>query len=338
MLKILILKFSSIGDIILSTSPLASLRKSFPEARIDFFTMFDYSSILEGHPYINEILILDRTTGFLQLKRAGKHLNTMDYDLVVDLHDSIRSKIIIQQMKNSEKRILKKPRWKRCQLFQFHINNFSDTFSQLSLLHEPIMELLVEPAAPFPKTSLFLSESEKQFALNQLKKMNILGNYCVIIPGAAWKQKLWNRQGYNEVIRELERINIKVILMGSSSDLICNELSEINPQVVDLHGKTNLRETLAFISQAKIVIGSDTGLVHGAEALGVPVVMIMGPTSVETGGGPNLRESIIVENTDLWCRPCSQNGSKPCYRDEQICMNSINPETVKTAVQKILAV
>ena len=336
-MKILILKFSSIGDIILSTSPLASLRKCFPEARIDFFTMNDYSSILEGHPYINEILILERAAGFVQIKRAGKHLNTMDYDLVVDLHNTLRSKIIRKQMKNSEIRILKKPRWKRFQLFQFHINRFSDTFSQLSLLHEPLIDLL-DTETSIPKTSLFLSESEKQIALDQLKEMKILGDYGVIIPGAAWKQKIWNCQGYTEVIKELESINLHVVLIGSSSDIICNELSEINPQVVDLHGKTNLRETLAFISQAKLVIGSDTGFVHGAEALGVPVVMIMGPTSVETGGGPNLSESIIVESDDLWCRPCSQNGRKPCYRGEQVCMNSINPRTVKTAVQKVLEV
>ena len=81
------------------------------------------------------------------------------------------------------------------------------------------------------------------------------------------------------------------------------------------------------MANSRRVIGSDTGLVHAAEALGVDVTMIMGPTSTETGAGVSLPNSNNIE-IDLWCRPCSQNGSVPCYREKQYCMESIEPNEV----------
>ena len=84
---------------------------------------------------------------------------------------------------------------------------------------------------------------------------------------------------------------------------------------------------MAIIANAKYIIGSDTGLVHAAEALNKFVYMILGPTSKETGAGLQLSKSKIIEK-DIWCRPCSQNGSFPCYRREQYCMNSIEVQDI----------
>ena len=110
-----------------------------------------------------------------------------------------------------------------------------------------------------------------------------------------------------------------------------------NSKIINFQGKTNVRESLAIISQANLVIGGDTGFVHGAEALKIPVVMIMGPTTIETGGGVNLSISQNIEVNDLWCRPCSQNGSKRCYRNEQYCMSTISSSQVFNAVQKVFS-
>ena len=104
---------------------------------------------------------------------------------------------------------------------------------------------------------------------------------------------------------------------------------------LDLSGKTELREALSIIANSKHVIGSDTGLVHGAEALGKNVSMILGPTSTETGAGVALADSENIQK-DIWCRPCSQNGSTPCYRERQYCMESITPEEVLTSLRSNL--
>ena len=89
------------------------------------------------------------------------------------------------------------------------------------------------------------------------------------------------------------------------------------------------------MANSRHVIGSDTGLVHAAEALGVNVTMIMGPTSTETGAGVSLPNSNNIE-TDLWCIPCSQNGSMPCYRERQYCMESIEPKDVLKSLTTLL--
>ena len=118
-----------------------------------------------------------------------------------------------------------------------------------------------------------------------------------------------------------------VVLVGGINDKICQEICDGIKRSVNLAGKTSLRESMAILVNAKYIIGSDTGLIHAAEALGKSVTMILGPTSVETGAGIVLPESTVIEK-DIWCRPCSQNGSFPCYREQQFCMDSIEPHDV----------
>ena len=99
-------------------------------------------------------------------------------------------------------------------------------------------------------------------------------------------------------------------------------------------GKTSLRQALAILSNSTHVIGSDTGLTHAAEALRIPVSMILGPTSKETGAGVHLENSRNIEK-NLWCRPCSQNGKRPCYRKNQVCMDSISVADVIQSVPSV---
>jgi ADP-heptose:LPS heptosyltransferase len=153
-----------------------------------------------------------------------------------------------------------------------------------------------------------------------------------MVPGAAWSQKQWQVEKYNNVINELNRLtNKKIIMLGTKNDEICKDISLINDSVVDYSGNTDLRQAMAVISLSDSVFGSDTGLLHIAEALGKHVSMILGPTSTETGGGVSLKESINIE-TDIWCRPCSQNGKQKCYRTRQYCMELISTDMVTNSV------
>ena len=107
-------------------------------------------------------------------------------------------------------------------------------------------------------------------------------------------------------------------------------------KLIDIHGETSLRESIAIISQAEFIIGSDTGLVHAAEGLDIPAISILGPTTKETGAGVFNKRSVTVEDANLWCRPCSQNGSIPCYRKEQYCMTNIDVKNVMKAVERVM--
>ncbi len=325
--RILVIKFSSIGDIVLTTSPLKSLKTLYPSSKISFMTLNDYASILEGNKYIDRIIPLDRNAGLKQLIKTGRWINSSAYDLVIDFHNSLRSKIIRFWIRKIPKRYLKKPRLKRFLLFRFRKNLFATDFSQLKLLHQPITEWMSGEKCPLPE--LFISEIERKQADIFLKEMNVQKPYIAIIPGAAWPQKRWVIDNYYKLLTDLKKQNnINFVILGGKNDSICSEIAKCDSTFINLQGKTSLRESMAIIEKSKFVIGADTGLVHAAEALGKRVVSIIGPTSRETGAGVNRNDSIIIEINDVWCRPCSQTGKRKCYRDKQYCITNITTEFV----------
>lgn len=333
---ILVLRFSSIGDIVLATSPLTTLRKRFPEARIDFMVLNHFAPLLENHPYVDRIIKINQSSNISTLKEIGDLANE-DYDLVVDLHNSLRSKLIRKRITEPPTLIYKKPRWKRLKLIQFHINHFKADFNQRKLYHQCLKPIL-NGSNETPDSFLYVSENEKKQAIDLLRQPGLTGNFVVIIPGAAWESKRWQVEKYRTIVNELlQQPKLSVVVMGGKNDSICDGISIQSERVINLKNKTSIRQALGIISQAQFTLGSDTGLTHAAEALDVPSIVIMGPTSRETGGGTFRHRSTTIENSDLWCRPCSQNGKNPCYRKEQYCMTSITPDLVMTSIQQVTA-
>tara|TARA_B000000557_G_scaffold242598_1_gene222957 strand:+ start:105 stop:1091 length:987 start_codon:yes stop_codon:yes gene_type:complete len=312
--KILVIRFSSIGDIVLSTSALKTIRNAYPEAEISFLTLEKYAPILEQNSNIDRIILFDQNMNFKNLLEFSDYIKNQNYTQIYDLHNSLRSNVITFYNQLPVFKI-KKPRWNRLKLFQFHKNDFSPNFSTLKMYHESLVDIWKE-GDDIPNTSLFVSIQER------IKARNITGvdKYTVLIPGAAWHQKQWPAENYIDLIK---KTNMNAVLIGSYKDEICQKIYDGVPSVLNLAGKTNIRDSLAIISESDQVIGSDTGFTHAAEALNIPVTMLMGPTSRETGGGVLLDKSVQIEK-DIWCRPCSQNGKRPCYRATQLCINNID--------------
>ncbi len=326
--KILIVRFSSIGDIVQSTSPLKTIRKVFPDSLITFLTINTYAPLLEMHPDIDSLLSIKRKQSFKNLLEVRKYLRDERFQVIYDLHNSIRSNFLTYRISKEVYR-LKKPRLKRSGLFFFHVNKFNKGFSSLRLFHDNIGSIW-QKKDEIPPTFLKISRFEKERANRFLSSKGLKRDFIAIVPGAAWNQKQWSIKNY---ISTLNQLNIPAVVLGSKKDKICNEISLGFNKAINLAGKTDLRLAVSIISIAKKIIGSDTGLVHAAEALGKTVIMIMGPTSIETGGGTYKEQSTIVEK-EVWCRPCSQNGKFPCYRKSQECMDLIFPKDVVSAFLK----
>jgi len=332
---ILVLRFSSIGDIVLATSPLSTLRNKFPEARIDFMTLANFAPLLENHPHIDRLIKIDKTLPISSLKEIGNSAND-DYDMVVDLHNSLRSKLIRKRLSSTPTLVYKKPRWKRFKLIQLHVNDFGVDFNQRKLYHECLTPI-INGSTDYPGSLLTVTDNEKKHTKEFLKQFGVNNKYLVIIPGAAWETKCWSVFGYRSVIDDvLEKSSMSVVILGAENDSICDKIYNKNNRVINLKGKTDLRQSMGIISNAQIALGSDTGLTHAAEAMGIPTAAILGPTSREMGGGTFLQNSITIENNDLWCRPCSQNGKQLCFRKEQYCMTSISPGLVNKRIQELV--
>jgi ADP-heptose:LPS heptosyltransferase len=214
-------------------------------------------------------------------------------------------------------------------LFHFHENYFQSQFSARSMYHEHLGPIWNGDHDTIPPSLLRLSGSELEKGKSSLINRGVIGEYIAVMPEAAWRQKQWRSERYIEVLNKLD---MPSVLIGSKIGGICTDIQKGLDHSTDLSGQTSLREAMSIIANAKHVIGSDTGLVHAAEALGKTVSMILGPTSTQTGAGVSLDSSINIEK-DLWCRPCSQNGSVPCYRKQQYCMESITPQDVLDSLQ-----
>ena len=218
-------------------------------------------------------------------------------------------------------------------LFYAYQNFFEKSFSHIKMYHS-----LLGKKDSFPKTKLYLSEKEIEDTKIYLSENNIGNNFITIVPGAAWSQKQWSIDNYNNLMtRLIKAFNSKIVILGSTNDVICDQILK-SENIINLKDRTTLRMAIGILKFSKHTIGSDTGLLHISEAMNTPVTMILGPTSQETGASVVLENSILIENKDLWCRPCSQNGSRPCYRKEQYCMSEIDSEKVFNSINNSIKI
>ena len=331
MKKILIIRMSSIGDIVLSTSFLKSVKKKYPSSEIHFLIKKEFSDLVKKHPSIDNLISFDKKLGFKELMRLGRSLRDNDYDVIFDIHSVFRTRVLSLFLRKNLFKQIRKPRLRRFMLFYTHQNYFEKSFSHIKMYHT-----LLNEDKTFPPTNLFIDSNEDDMTKDFLAKNDIGENYIAIVPGAAWSQKQWSIDNYNNLMRRLiDSFKSKIVILGSTNDVICDQIIK-DKSIINLKDKTSLRLAMGIVKHAQHTIGSDTGLLHISEAMGTPVTMILGPTSLETGARVTLNDSKVIENKDLWCRPCSQNGSRPCYRKEQYCMSEIDSDKVFENVNQAL--
>lgn len=210
--------------------------------------------------------------------------------------------------------VYKKPRLKRFLLFYFNWNRFDDDFELTDQFLKSV------GAGTEYRPTLYIDPEEKERTSAWLTEVGVKGPFLAVVPGAEWPNKLWSIEGYRDLFNSHEKT---IVVLGGEKDSICSQISDGFSRVVNLQGMTDLRTSLVILSLGEAALGSDTGLIHAAEALGTPVVMLTGPTSRETGANVRREESIQLYS-DVWCRPCSKNGARNCFRSERYCMTGIS--------------
>ncbi|MFQ6673834.1 MAG: glycosyltransferase family 9 protein [Fidelibacterota bacterium] len=333
--KCLIIRFSSIGDIILTTSVIEYLGRASPGCEIHFLTLSDFAPILRGNRYLSRVILVERDAKLNHLRQLAHELESSGYTVFLDLHNSLRSRYLRSFLSRERWAVYRKPRMNRFLLFNLHIDRFGREYDVLT----EILKLVDghRPNRPAPSPTLYISQQEKERCRRFLAAFGVEGDFVVAIPGAAWSTKLWLMEGYVKVLDSVLGIDaLPVVILGGQGDAICDGVASALPGAVNLKGKTDLRTSLSILACAAAAIGSDTGLTHGAEAVGTPVVMLTGPTSHETGA--RVRDSRSVElSAGPWCRPCSKNGSRPCYRREQVCMTGIDADRAEVSLRAVLS-
>ncbi len=333
--KILIIRLSSLGDIVQLTSILEPLHKRYPKAKVDFLTKEQYKPLLLYNPQIFQVITFDTAKGLSGWLSLCQQLQQKGYSLFIDFHSSIRSLILGRFLRGIPSLRYKKPYFKRILLFYFYINLFADSYNLRQAYFNVLHPLNIYANDNMPE--IYLDEQAKKDALEIIRQHNITKPYVTFLPVATWYNKRYPLPKFVALAKKInEDLNIPIIWLGGSQDDYLTPIKDLLPdKSILLRGMTDLTTTLALLSESRAVIGNDTGLVYAAEALGVPVGLILGPTSRETGAGCNLKQSLTFER-QIWCRPCSQKGDRVCYRQQQYCLDIAPTEIFSTIKQSLL--
>ena len=327
--KILIIRLSSIGDILLSTPFVRQVRNQFRNAEIDYIIKDVFQDLIQFNPHINTIFPLHLYAGNKTLKKLKRQLKNRSYDIVFDLHNNFRSNYLRRGINAKKCRSIKKNKFKQTILVYLKKNLYNNII--------PIPERYLRVAEDFDISDdgkgleLFWNEETKISTENKALKigLNLSEPYLCLAPGAGFHTKRWPAENFEQLIGHICReFNYHIVLLGGEEDKELGRFLSAKDSVYDFTGKLTLVETGVVLSQGKALVSNDTGLMHMATAVNTPVLAIFGSTVQEFGFFPFRGESLVLENAELSCRPCTHIGRKKCPQLHFDCMLKISTEDV----------
>ncbi len=324
-MKILIIRFSSIGDIVLTTPVIRCLKTQVKDAEIHFLSKEIFSDLLVNNPYIDKLHLLNKS-----FKDTLSQLKEENFDYIIDLHNNIRTfRVKINLRKKSAS--FNKLNLKKWLLVQFKINLLPE-------IH--IVERYFETCKYFNITNDnkgldFFIPDDEYVSKNQLPK-NFHVNFGVLVIGG----KHFTKQIPDTILIELcKTTKIPLILLGGKEDRIKAEQirkQAENSDIFNACGSFSINQSASIIEQSQLVITSDTGLMHIASAFNKKIISVWGNTVPEFGMYPylpNKQKAEIIENKNLKCRPCSKIGFEKCPKNHFDCMNKIDISLIKKHLQ-----
>ena len=361
-MKILVIRFSSIGDIVLTTPVIRCLKNQIDDVEIHVLTKKKFSSLYKTNPYINKVYEYDDS-----LKKNIEELKLENYDYIVDLQKNKRSIRVTRALRKPHSSF-PKLNFKKFLLTTFKINLMPDIHI-VDRYFKAVEKLGVKN--DYQGLDFFISE-KNDYPLNELPE-NFQKGYHAFVIGGTYKTKILPAVKVIEIIKKL---NEPVILLGGPDDVeraneILDKISESqklsnsktqqlsnsktqqlsnsktqelsnsatqqlsnldSQQLINLVGKINLEQSASIVKKAKSVLTNDTGLMHIAAAFHKNIVSVWGNTVPELGMYPYLPKEKerchIVECKDVKCRPCSKLGFKECPRKHFNCMMKIDCDIV----------
>lgn len=339
-MHILLIRFSSMGDVVLQTATINWLKSLYgSEVTLSFATAQEFSSLIDKHTGLDKVLCLDRRqeNGWGKFCQELKKLHKeKPIDLILDLHGTIRSYRLRWMFWNIPSLSVDKRRWERVLLTKLKGSFLKNLISSKFFgLENQVHRLIIDIEHIFGDSNGILETKEsihsKQGELTSLAAptpYKDLDNYVVISPSASFIPKRWPVERFFELAQRLVLKGEKVVILGGPDDDFCDVFNTLaSESLINLQGKTTLAESMSIISGAKLSIGNDSGMNHIAEAYGVKCLTIFGPTDPRFGFAPHGEGSRYLSKA-LWCKPCSTTGSKACFRKSLLCMEAISVEEV----------
>jgi len=337
-MKFLIIRFSSIGDIVLTTPVVRCLKKQVTDAEVHYLTKENFHSIIEHNPYIDKVHLLSHSWELMI-----HELKLEEYDHVIDLHHNLRTMRV--------KRSLARPSYSFAKL---NIQKYVYVNVKWNLMPDiHIVDRYLETVATFGVKNdgagldYFIPEKEET-KKNDIPASHLAG-YIGIVIGAAHHTKKYPVHKLKELCAKLDH---PVILLGGKEDKIHgDEVASVDSvKVYNSCGKFTINESADLVRKSKLIVSNDTGLMHIAAAFKKPIVSLWGntvpsfgmypyygdnyiSTSIQTSGKQNEKPYDILQINKLRCRPCSKIGYDRCPRKHFKCMENIEVDDVLKAIQ-----
>ncbi len=351
--EILIIKLSSIGDVVHTLPSLDALNHLYPHANITWLVEEDASSLLEGHPYLSRVIVSRRKRWLSQLKRPSlwfttvqqifrfiKEIRSVNYDLIIDFQGLLKSGLLVFLCRGKRKVGYDKSR----ELSYLFLNErFPPEPLEKHALEKNLN--LVKSLSGFAdgedilqggnrSSIIAVGERERRTVEAFLKQEGIIDSKPLIVVNTTtrWETKLWDSPNFARLSDQLiDQYDAQIIFTGQKIDSpsIDEIMSLMRGQVVNASGKTTIKELAYLLQRAALVITTDSGPMHIAAAMGTPVVALFGPTS-PWRTGPYSKNAATVKS-QLSCSPCFKRTCKHCS-----CMKGISVEAVLSAVDRQL--
>lgn len=310
--KFLIIRFSSIGDIVLTTPVIRCLKQQVPGAEIHYCTKRSFQSLIESNPYVDKGIYLDGS-----LNDLIRQLRTERYDYIIDLHNNLRTRIIKLRLAVPS-HSFDKLNWEKWLYVQFKVNTMP----------------------PLHIVDRYLKTTESFGVVNDGKGLDYFIPYKDIVE-PEWFP-ITHRRGFvayaiggqhhtkklpvARMIELCRKINYPMVLLGGKEDAAAGEevLQALGDKLIyNACGKYNLNQSASILQQSALVFSHDTGLMHIAAAFRKKIYAIWGNTTPQLGMYPYKTNFVSLENKLLPCRPCSKIGYDQCPKGHFNCMNEL---------------
>lgn len=329
MLRVLCVRFSSIGDVLLTTPLLRAMKRRHPDAELHFVTKQGMAPLVADNPHLSSVVTLAPHQSVFALARQLRELRPTHG---LDLHGSLRSAAL---------RLLVRCRWTgyrkrkpaRTTLIAAKLDLYGHHTPVPERYFEAVGRLDVYPDGGSPE--FFLGAAARRRAQAWLSEHGLDGRpFAALAPGAAHATKRWPLDHWRALAERLRGDGHGIVVVGGPGDR--DAAAALAPLAANAAGEFALQETGALLARAAVLVSGDTGVMHMATGVGTPVVALFGPTVEAFGFFPYASRALVLER-ELDCRPCSAMGSARCPLGHHRCLRDILPDQVIAAVGKLVA-
>ena len=329
--NILAVRFSSLGDLVLTTPLFRAIKRAHPSAKITLLTGAEYVPLFAHNPRIARVIGWDGDT---PLRSVTRELRRIAWTHRLDLHGSLRS-YLVRRLVGGGWHGYPKRRVARSIQIRFKKDVYRDRRHVVERYFDAAMGLDVLPDDQPPE--VFVPMEAASAVDRFLRESGVADRTLVaLVPGAAHFTKRWPEHHWVALTEMLTAKGLGILVLGGHAEAGVGErlVAIAGRRGANAAGKFDLAGTAALLKRARVAVAGDTGVMHLATAVQTPVVTLLGPTVREFGFTPWNARSTIVERA-LDCRPCSKMGGPACPLGHHHCLEWITVEEVAESIRRL---